>query len=227
MKKTAIFILLMNVLLGHAQQKDSLHLQKTAFETKKLWVPFSLLATGTAVLATEKREFSVTENKNFLALGGYFEDYAQFAPHAAAYAFEWAGMKPRTDFWNRSAILAKAQIFALGSTLILKKIAKQPRPDSSNEYGFPSGHSANAFAGATLLSMEYGERYPWVPYAAYTAAGGVSVLRVAHQKHYWSDIIVGAGLGILSTKIAYWTHQYQWKKKSEKDPLVFLYREKL
>lgn len=226
MKKALLLILFAVSAWGQAQNRDSLLLQRPSFEAQKLWAPLSLLATGTAVLATEKRETAVVENKNFLALGGYFEDYAQVAPHAAAYAFEWAGMKPRTDFWNRSAILAKAQIFALGSTILIKKIAQQPRPDGSNEYGFPSGHSANAFAGATLLSMEYGDRYPWVNYAAYTVAGGVAVLRVAHDKHYWSDVLVGAGLGILSTKIAYWTHQYRWNKKPEKDPLEKLYQRK-
>ena len=63
--------------------------------------------------------------------------------------------------------------------------------------------------------------------SAYSVATGVGVLRIAHDKHYWSDVIFGAGLGILSTKIAYWTHQYQWNKKSEKDNLTILYKEHL
>ena len=225
-----------NILLGFiifsqfffSQKKDSVIInEKPKFETKKLIVPLSLMATGTVVLLTEKRDEPITKNKNFLAFGGYFEDYAQFSPHASIYILELAGIKPKTDFWNRTAILAKSQFLALGSTYLLKKIIKKPRPDGSNEFGFPSGHSAIAFSGATMLSMEYGENYPWVPYAAYTVASGVGALRVAHNKHYWSDVIFGAGLGILSTKIAYWTHQYQWNKKSEKDNLTILYKEHL
>ena len=185
------------------------------------------MAIGTAVLLTEKRNVPVVENKNFLAFGGYFEDYAQFSPHLSVYAFELAGMKPKTDFWNRTAILAKSEIITFGSVYLLKKIIKEPRPDGSNEFGFPSGHAANAFAGATLLSIEYGKNYPWVPYAAYSVASGVGALRIAHNKHYWSDVIFGAGLGILSTKIAYWTHQYQWNKKSKKDQFTILYKEHL
>ena len=211
-----------------SQKKDSLKfVEKPKFETKKLIVPLSLMAIGTAVLLTEKRNVPVVENKNFLAFGGYFEDYAQFLPHLSVYAFELAGMKPKTDFWNRTAILAKSEIIVLGSTYLLKKAIKKPRPDGSNEFGFPSGHTANVFAGATMLSMEYGENYRWVPYVAYSVATGVGVLRIAHDKHYWSDVIFGAGLGILSTKIAYWTHQYQWNKKSEKDNLTILYKEHL
>ena len=226
--KNILFALLILPQFFISQKKDSIVIdEKPKFETKKLIVPLSLMATGTAVLLTEKRDVPVTENKNFLAFGGYFEDYAQFSPHASIYIFELAGMKPKTDFWNRTAILAKSQIIVLGSSYLLKKLIKQPRPDGSNEFGFPSGHSAIAFSGATMLSIEYGENYPWVPYAAYTVASGVGALRVAHNKHYWSDVIFGAGLGILSTKIAYWTHQYQWNKKSEKDNLTILYREHL
>ena len=153
-----LFILATNILFS--QKKDTLNfVEKPKFETKKLIVPLSLMATGTAVLFTEKRDVPVTNNKNFLAFGGFFEDYAQFSPHVSVYAFELAGMKPKTDFWNRTAILAKSQILVFGSTYILKKIIKEPRPDGSNEFGFPSGHSATAFSGATMLSMEYGENY--------------------------------------------------------------------
>lgn len=211
-----------------SQKKDSLKfVEKPKFEIKKLIIPLSLMAIGNAVLLTEKRDVPVVENKNFLAFGGYFEDYAQFSTHLSVYAFELAGMKPKTDFWNRTAILAKSEIITFGSVYLLKKIIKEPRPDGSNEYGFPSGHAANAFAGATLLSIEYGKNYPWIPYAAYSVASGVGALRIAHNKHYWSDVIFGAGLGILSTKIAYWTHQYQWNKKSKKDQFTILYKEHL
>ena len=48
------------------------------------------MAIGTAVLLTEKRDVPVVENKNFLAFGGYFEDYAQFSTHLSVYAFELA-----------------------------------------------------------------------------------------------------------------------------------------
>lgn len=216
-----IAILISSLMYG--QKKDSL-LQKNTFEIKKIIIPSALITTGTLILTTEKRDITVIENKNFLAFGGYFEDYAQFSPHLATFAFEWAGMKPKTDFWNRSAILAKSQLMVLGSSFILKHTFKQPRPDGSNEYGFPSGHTATAFSGAEMLSMEYKENYPWVPYVAYGVASGVGALRVVHNKHYWSDVIVGAGLGILSTKIAYWTHQYKWNKKEGKDPLTRLYK---
>lgn len=227
MKNILLLFLILSQFL-FSQKRDSLSsAEKSKFESKKLIAPITLMTAGTIVLFTEKRNVTVTENKNFLAFGGYFEDYTQFAPHLSIYAFELAGMKPKTDFWNRTAILAKSEIIAFGSVYLLKKAIKKPRPDGSNEFGFPSGHAANVFAGATMLAIEYGENYPWVPYVAYPIAGGLSALRVTHNKHYWSDIVFGAGLGILSTKIAYWTHQYQWNKKSKKDQFTILYKEHL
>lgn len=213
-KNFYLFFLLVSIIL-FGQKKDSVFIQDKSysFEKKQIIVPSALMLAGTGVLLTEKRNVKVLQNKNYLAFGNYIEDYAQFAPHASVYAFELAGMKPKTDFWNRSAIMAKGEALMLLSVTGLKYLIKQPRPDGSNSYGFPSGHTANAFAGATMLTIEYGDEYRWIPYVAYGTAAGVGVMRVAHQKHYWSDVIFGAGLGILSMKIAYWTHQYKWKKQ--------------
>lgn len=201
----------------NAQQQDSLSIKKGEyrFQYRQLAAPIALMATGVGIATSEKRNFEVKENQNFLAVGNYWEDYGQLAPHAAVYAFDWAGMQPKTDFWNRSAIMVKGEIIALASVTGFKYLFQKPRPDGSNQYGFPSGHTTNAFAGATMLAVEYGSRYRWVPYVAYGTATAVGISRVVHQKHTWSDVIFGAGLGILSMKIAYWTHQYRWNKKEE------------
>ena len=75
-----------------------------------------------------------------------------------------------------------------------------------------------------MLAIEYGEQHKWVPYAAYGVATTVGVMRMANNKHYISDVLFGAGLGILSMKAAYWTHQYKWNRpKSDRDPLTILY----
>jgi membrane-associated phospholipid phosphatase len=154
------------------------------------------------------------------------DNFLQFAPLAATYGFEWAGMTPKTDWKNQVAITVKSQIIALGMVYILKTAVNETRPDGTR-YSFPSGHTTEAFAGATLLATEYGENYKWVPYVAYGTAASVGALRIANNRHYLSDVLFGAGLGILSTKIAYWTHQYKWNKKpTEKDPMENIYKPK-
>jgi membrane-associated phospholipid phosphatase len=129
---------------------------------------------------------------------------------AIAYGLDAAGVKSKTDIMNRSAILMKGELLMLGSVFVLKKYTHQLRPDGTTYNSFPSGHTAQAFAAATLLSEEYKDRFHWMPYAAYGLASGVGALRMANNRHYISDVLLGAGIGILSMKVAYWTHQYKW-----------------
>jgi membrane-associated phospholipid phosphatase len=59
---------------------------------------------------------------------------------------------------------------------------------------FPSGHTATAFALATVVSLQY-RRSGWVPVVAYGLAAGVGLSRVALDKHWASDVLVGAAVG--------------------------------
>lgn len=209
-----------------AQKADSVKIQteKIDFQSKQLYVPLSLMAAGIALDGNSsnsvKNQIKDWRNREMPNFRTHIDDALQFAPLAATYAFEWCGMKPQTDFKNRTAIMVKSQIFTLGSVLVLKKLTNQTRPDGT-KYSFPSGHTAEAFAGATLLATEYGKNYKWVPYAAYGTAATVGILRMANNRHYISDVLFGAGLGILSTKIAYWTHQYRWTTTTETKKDVF------
>lgn len=223
MKKLFALLLVFQSFLFLQAQNDSLGVRNSTFDFQyqKLYVPVGLMGSGLIVKATEKQNFqNGTENFNesdLLGFENHLEDYAQFAPFAALYGFEWLGMKPKTDWKNRTAIMMKGQILNLGMVYLLKKIVKGTRPDGTG-YSFPSGHTANVFAGATILSIEYGENHKWVPYAAYGVATGVGIMRISNEKHHLSDVLFGAGLGILSMKVAYWTHQYKWNRnKSDKD----------
>lgn len=229
MNKIISLLAFLFLTFNFAQQKDSLTIanKRLDFKYKKLYVPVGLMVSG--IIANDrgkeslKNEIVEERNEHLLGFENHLDDYAQLFPFAAVYGFELAGMKPRTDYKNRTAILIKGQILNLGLVYILKKSLKETRPDGS-AFSFPSGHTANAFAGATMLSMEYGEQYRWVPYVSYGVATGVGLMRMANNKHYISDVLFGAGLGILSMKVAYWTHQYQWNRpKSDKDPLTILY----
>ncbi len=203
---------------------DSIHIPKNIhykFDKNKTYLPAFLMFAGTATDGNGRKDLKekmANGARHFSEYRNSVDDYAQFTPFVGLYAFEWLGMTPRTDWKNRTAILVKAQIINLGMVHIMKSAFNHQRPDGS-AYSFPSGHTANAFAGATLVSIEYGQYHPWVPYAAYGIASGVGVMRMINNKHYISDVLFGAGLGILSARLAYWTHQYKWNKpKSTTDP---------
>ena len=64
----------------------------------------------------------------------------------------------------------------------------------ANGGGFPSGHSASAFAVATVISERYRE-HRWIPWVAYGAAAVLSLSRLPNQAHFPSDIFIGAAMG--------------------------------
>jgi membrane-associated phospholipid phosphatase len=102
-------------------------------------------------------------------------------------------------------VTGKPQVAALGGELIRAQIVSQmfvqtakfavhrQRPDGSNSLSFPSGHSASAFATATVLQEHFGWK---VGVPAYAFAGFVGASRMGTNKHYMSDVLVGAGIGI-------------------------------
>lgn len=94
---------------------------------------------------------------------------------------------------------------------ILKTASQRPRPtlpggdlrnhNADGEFfaggrSFPSGHSAEAWALATVVADRYRHRR-WVPPTAYGMAGLCAVLRVSGRKHFPGDIFVGSVLGYL------------------------------
>ena len=106
-----------------------------------------------------------------------------------------------------------------GSVTGLKGLTKIERPDGSANNSFPSGHTATAFSGAEFLWQEYKDVNIWYGISGYAVAAGTGFFRIYNGRHWLSDVAMGAGIGIMSTKIAYWTFPYVQKHffKSRKD----------
>src|SRR4051812_30114112 len=62
---------------------------------------------------------------------------------------------------------------------------------------FPSGHSANSFAFASVFAHRYPDNR-WIKWGSYALATGVSLSRYPAKKHFTSDILVGATLGYVT-----------------------------
>jgi hypothetical protein len=219
MKKCLLlFSFCIECILLNAQVRDSAIVNtRTRFTLRQLNVPVTLglmgiLANGNGHESI-KNEFVEERNERLQGFHTHIDNYLQYAPIAIAYGLDAAGIKSKTDLANRTAILFKGELLMLGSVNLLKNATHQLRPDGSGYNSFPSGHTAQAFAAATFLSEEYKGRLPWMPFAAYGMASSVGLMRMANNRHYVSDVLLGAGLGILSMKAAYWTHQYKWNRK--------------
>jgi membrane-associated phospholipid phosphatase len=93
--------------------------------------------------------------------------------------------------------------FTNGIVFSVKNISHEQRPDGSNDFSFPSGHTAEAFASAEFMRQEYKDVSPWYGVAGYLTATATGLLRMYNNKHWLSDVVAGAGVGIASTKLAY------------------------
>lgn len=132
------------------------------------------------------------------------DNYTQFAPYALTAGLKLAGVKGRSD-WSRfmlSTVLSNAVMAtAVNAT---KYSVKEMRPDNSTRNSFPSGHTATAFVAATVLHKEYGlTRSPWYSVGGYAVATATGVMRVLNNRHWISDVVAGAGIGIMSTELGY------------------------
>jgi len=78
------------------------------------------------------------------------------------------------------------------TVVTLKSTTNRERPDESDDRSFPSGHTANTMAVATVLDREYDGVVPWIAYGA-TALVGAS--RVVGNHHWFSDVMAGAVIG--------------------------------
>ncbi len=99
-----------------------------------------------------------------------------------------------STFRAASYDLAQATLINGAYTYALKQTLRRARPDGSNDLSFPSGHTSNAFAWATVANQHYGPR-AGVP--AYVAASLIGVSRIRKDKHYLSDVIAGASVGYI------------------------------
>jgi hypothetical protein len=134
------------------------------------------------------------------------DNFLQYAPAISVYALNAAGIHGKNNLRDRTMILLLSNLLSNGAVFSLKKITHQLRPDGSAYTSFPSGHTAEAFASAEFLCQEYKDVSSWYGAGGYIVAGTVGYLRMYNNKHWLSDVIAGAGIGILSAKLAYWIY---------------------
>ncbi|MVN75157.1 phosphatase PAP2 family protein [Hymenobacter sp. HMF4947] len=141
-------------------------------------------------------------------------DYLIFAPYLELGAVTLAGVESRNDRLNVLLIIAKSEAIMLSSTFVVKALSHEERPDGSDNLSFPSGHTAQAFLAASIVHTEFRDKSQWYGIGAYAIATSVAGLRMIVDKHWQSDVVAGAGFGILSAHLAYLTHRNRWGRKA-------------
>ena len=142
------------------------------------------------------------------------DDYTQFFGPAMVVGLKVGGYEGRSDWPRLLASAGMSYAIMAGFVNGIKYSAKEMRPDGSTANSWPSGHTATAFVGATLLHKEYGlTRSPWWSVAGYGVATATGVMRVLNNRHWISDVMSGAGIGIMSTELGYALCDLMFKQK--------------
>ncbi len=217
MKQTKLIILLFFttfIAVGQDQNIDSLKTLK--FNYKTLIIPAALIGYGivgleshTVKLVNSNTKKEITEHIDEKLT---IDDFSQYSTFASVYALNAIGIQGKHNFKDRTIILGTAYIIMGATVNLIKNTGNVERPDRTSNNSFPSGHTATAFMGAEFLYQEYKDSSVWYGVSGYLVATGTGFFRMYNNRHWLTDVAAGAGIGILSTKIAYWIHPYLKRK---------------
>ena len=188
--------------------------------TERTLLPASLLTTS--LLYNDN-----ILDKSIIKLGGINSpalkaaNVTQYSPAGIMFALKLAGVESRSD-WPR---MLTADI---GAVAIMNAIAqgtkytvRRERPDGRARNSYPSGHTATAFMTATMLHKEYGETLsPWIGATGYGIAATTGIFRVVANRHWCSDVMAGAAIGIFSTEVAYELTDILFGEQRLRKPIV-------
>ena len=183
---------------------------------KTITFPLSLITYGVISQSNDElREFDV-RIKNVVRKDADFhspvDNYLQYVPGLSVYALNAVGINGKNNFRDRTMIYLMSNVM-MGMTIqTIKKITKVARPEGFGTNAFPSGHTATAFAGAEFLHQEYKDVSPWYGIMGYAAATTTGILRMYNNKHWFRDVVAGAGFGLLATDAAYYLEPVIAKK---------------
>jgi membrane-associated phospholipid phosphatase len=153
--------------------------------------------------------------KGFSGFHTNIDDYLIYAPYVELVALNLLKIKCRNDFINVALLTIKTELIMTAMVFSLKRITHIQRPDGTQFNSFPSGHTSEAFAAASIVHKEFKHKSVWYGVGAYTIATSVGVFRMLNNRHWQSDVFAGAGFGMLGAHLAYLTHRNRWGRKCD------------
>lgn len=172
--------------------------------------PVTLTLAGFAVQGKISRQLQSRIVSRYPEFHTNTDDYLWAAPAALTFGLSASGVKGKHKLGEQVLLFLVSNAIAGGANQIVKWVAGYPRPDGDGYDAFPSGHTAIAFANASILHEEYGHRSVWYSIGGYTNATAVGGLRLLNNRHWLADVLTGAGIGIGATKGVYLV--YPWAK---------------
>lgn len=156
--------------------------------------------------------------ENFPHFHTSIDNYTRHLPAAAAYVLPLLGMKGRYNATHFTLIYLSGRAINDGLTSQLKRRIGEWRPgDTPDPSSFPSAHTSEAFFSATLLAEQYRDQ-PWIGVGGYAVATATGTMRMLNDRHWLSDVVAGAGVGIFSAEVAW--HVYPWLQRRLVSPIA-------
>ena len=186
-------------------------------ECTHIGVPFIV---GGLIEMEHNKKFRELRNSFMPRFHSEVDNFTQYLPAGVMLGMKAFGVPSRSSWGEMLTADAFSAIIMAGLVNSIKYTAKLRRPDGSSNNSFPSGHTATAFMTATMLNKEYGDLSPWVGMGAYATATATGLMRMANNRHWMSDILAGAGIGIMSTEFAYWLSDIIFKRKKASSELI-------
>lgn len=205
-----VFIILVLCMQTFAfSQTDSLSLTTTKKNyqfLKKSVIPLSLIGTGLIINYSNgsigKENLQENIQNSFPDFDSNLDNILLFVPTLTMYTADILKIESKNDAFTQTKYLAIAVLANNIITFSLKNILNEERPNGE-DYSFPSGHTSNAFVMATVLHHEFKDTHTILAFSGFLFATTTGVFRVLNNVHWVSDVLVGAGIGILVTDLVY------------------------
>jgi membrane-associated phospholipid phosphatase len=194
MKK--IFFLLLSVLMtlnAFSQKRDSLS------HPLRIVVPSVLAASSLTIMSIDGlKEKWQPALQDAIPNIKDLDEVMAVTPGLITLTCSFAGLPATHNTYTRFLIAVKAGVLGMGLTYALKYATRVNRPDGSDSHSFPSAHTEIAFLGATMADLEFRDVSIAIPISAYTIAAFTGAMRIEHNKHWVSDVLGGAAIGMAS-----------------------------
>lgn len=229
MKTKLILVLsLITFFNGNAQTKDTISLTENpkSITYKQFIAPVALISGGFALKNTTLNQNFQTDIRKIFGKDFHTkaDNYLQYEAVLQIYGGKYLGFKPKNDFLHQTINIVIANAIMGVVVQTMKHGFKEERPDSSDNLSFPSGHTATAFTNASLLFCEYKDSSIWYASSGFLFATATGALRIANNKHYTSDVLTGAGIGLgVGLAVSYWSpfKSLTFDKKNKTHAVIF------
>ena len=197
---------------GRVFLRDLNHIARAPFKWEKSdWTRFGLWSLSVPLLSGIDNEAArfINEHKTPVSgslgneIGKFGQEYS-FVLLAGFYLSEKIGGHQKGGKIARDGLISSLIAGGILSPL-LKSAVGRNRPNQelgsyefqpfSGNHSFPSGHTTQAFALASVVASHYDNI--WVKAGSYSLAGLVGVSRMESNAHFSSDVLAGALIGTL------------------------------